>query len=602
MKKILFLLTVLSLFGLFSLQSPMYGQQSWTITQFQSDITLQEDGIVTVDETITADFGSLEKRGIIRDLPVVYTKDSGEKLYTQVQVASVVQNNVTAQYDTYREGDYLRVKIGDPDRTISGIQKYKIVYTAKGVLRSFPEYDEFYWNVTGDTWDVPILEASASVMIPFEGIKGIQCFIGYSGSTVPCETKSFTTNSATFSTINLSERQGLTVVLAYGKNVIPILTVEPPPDPMYILFNQWTFAGFLTTFLVGSILVIRQWYKRGRDMWWRVPSFIGTSKEEIKPIGAKESIVVEYTPPESLPPAILGTLIDERADTLDVTSTIIDLATKGYLTITEHPKKWLFGSVDYTLKKTGKDRKSLLSYETKLLTYLFEDGDEIKLSELKKAFYTELADVKKALYKDVVDLKLFAESPESTRTKYFVVTAILIVVSVVAIFNLIGFLFGGGDPRGKEFIGPIIGILAGLFPVGVLLLFFARQMPRRTAYGREVMRRFKGYKLFISGAEKYKQQFFEKKNLFNEVLPYAIVLGLTGKFAKAMEDMGIKPETTGWYYGTTHFNAMTFSSHVNDFSSSMSQAIASAPSSSSGFSSGGGFSGGGFGGGGGSSW
>jgi len=54
------------------------------------------------------------------------------------------------------------------------------------------------------------------------------------------------------------------------------------------------------------------------------------AKAEIKPMGAHETIVVEFESPEKLRPAEVGVLIDERADTLDVTATIIDLAGRGF--------------------------------------------------------------------------------------------------------------------------------------------------------------------------------------------------------------------------------------------------------------------------------
>jgi uncharacterized membrane protein len=113
-------------------------------------------------------------------------------------------------------------------------------------------------------------------------------------------------------------------------------------------------------------------------------------------------------------------------------------------------------------------------------------------------------------------------------------------------------------------------------------------------------RRIKGYRLFIDKAEKHRQKFFERKNLFNEALPFAIVFGLTGKFATAMKEIGVTTAQTGWYSGTHHFNSHNFSSSMNDFSQSLSSAMASTTSSSGGFS--GGSSGGGFGGGGGGSW
>jgi uncharacterized membrane protein len=146
----------------------------------------------------------------------------------------------------------------------------------------------------------------------------------------------------------------------------------------------------------------------------------------------------------------------------------------------------------------------------------------------------------------------------------------------------------------------MVDIGAGLIPAGVLMIIVSQFMSRKTAKGRELYRRVKGYREFINTAEKYRQRFFEKQNLFQEVLPYAIIFGLTGKFAEAMKEIGLKNSTIAGYYGVHPFNAYTFTNTVNTFSNSFSSAAASTPSSSG--SGGGGSSGGGFGGGGGGSW
>src|SRR4029079_6193196 len=137
-------------------------------------------------------------------------------------------------------------------------------------------------------------------------------------------------------------------------------------------------------------------------------------------IGAHEPVVVEFTPPENLPPALIGVLADEKADTLDVTATIIDLASRGFLTITEIPKSWIFGKTDYKLTSTQKDRSKLFGYEKELLTRLFTTN-EIKTSELKTKFYYDLAKVKSKLYEEVVNRKYFTADPEKTRTNYYVI-------------------------------------------------------------------------------------------------------------------------------------------------------------------------------------
>lgn len=98
-------------------------------------------------------------------------------------------------------------------------------------------------------------------------------------------------------------------------------------------------------------------------------------------------------------------------------------------------------------------------------------------------------------------------------------------------------------------------------------------MPRRTAYGHELYRKIKGYRLYITTAEKYRLRFVEKNNLADAILPYAIVFGLTGKFANAMRDIGTELHDKDWYKSNTATNASEYINSLNDFSGSISGVI-----------------------------
>jgi uncharacterized membrane protein len=115
-------------------------------------------------------------------------------------------------------------------------------------------------------------------------------------------------------------------------------------------------------------------------------------------------------------------------------------------------------------------------------------------------------------------------------------------------------------------------------------------------------RRCLGFRRFMVTAETERQRFAEKANIFDEYLPYAIVFGCVKKWAEAFEGLGLEDQQVDWYAGTRAFVAADFAQTVTDFSSSISNVMASTPggSGSSGFS--GGSSGGGGGGGGGGSW
>jgi uncharacterized membrane protein len=587
MKRVLLLVALLFVF-LFP--AKVSADEGWIIDNFQSDIAIQETGEVRIVETLEVNFNSLDKHGIYRDIPYVY-ESNGEKTYTQIKVESVLQNDKKAQYETSTNEGFVRIKIGDPDKTISGKNLYVITYQAKGVLRSFADHDELYWNVTGNGWGVPVTYSEAVVRLPKEGITKITCFEGYAGSTTNCQYTQESPQLARFQTIKqLEENEGLTVVVGYTKGLFPILTVERPKT-FWEKFIEWPSLSTLAFgLLAGITTIVLLWSKYGRDYWFGQnifgkPDDLGTKK----PIGAHETITVEFTPPEKLRPAEMGVLMDERADTHDVVATIIDLATRGFLTITEIPKKWVFGSVDYEIEKREKDTAGLIAYEKILYNNLFTDRKSVKVSSLKKTFYDDLEKVKKQLYEDVIAKKLFSSNPESTRNIYLGIGIATLVAGFVLVSASVGndFIFGAD-------------ISVGLVVSGILLLIMSKFMPKRTAYGRELYRRARGYYLFINTAEKHRQKFFEQKNMFNEVLPYAIALGLTDKFAKQMKDIGLQPQTT-WYTGVHPITTSNFGSSMNAFASSMSTAITSTPSSSGGFSSGG-SSGGGFGGGGGGSW
>ncbi len=150
----------------------------------------------------------------------------------------------------------------------------------------------------------------------------------------------------------------------------------------------------------------------------------------------------------------------------------------------------------------------------------------------------------------------------------------------------------------------IVGVAAAL--VGGMTVLLSGAMPRKTADGEELLRRIRGFRMYMDTAETQRQRFAERENIFAEYLPYAIVFGLVSKWAGAFEGLDTEKAVASWYTGSSFTNIGAFSSGLADFSSSVSSVISTAPAStggssgSSGFS--GGSSGGGGGGGGGGSW
>lgn len=577
---------IISLLIILGMPHGAWAAEDWQVDHFASEIRIQPDGVVEVREQIDVFFHE-EKHGIYRDIPYVYERD-GTRMGSEIDVTRVEIDGHAADYSIERNAVNLRIKIGDPDQTIRGRHQYHITYTAVGVLRSFGSYDEFYWNATGNDWDVPISLAEAEVILPEPGIEQVACYQGAIGSQDSCATDRVSDTRIRFSSTALPPNEGLTVAVGYTAGMVPVRSVAPPFTFLEAALSPLSIGLFSGMSLLVVMYLGRVWYIHGRDRWYG-HQLLAEGEERYVPFGTRITIAPEFAPPDNLRPAEIGVLMDERADTLDVTATIVDLAVRGYLTITELEKKWRFSDRDYQLKQTDKSAEDLQAYERKLYNHLFNTGKEVKLSQLKNKFYRNLRHVKAELYKLVGDKGYFVKRPDAVRVDY------QIWGIVCWVFGLICLFFAASTPM------PVLtGAAFGLMLSAAFILLASLIMPARSAKGRHLYHRALGYKLFITKAEKYRAQFAERENMFTEVLPYAIIFGATKQLAKAMEQIGSVPQAPAWYHGIHPFNPVVFASDIDGLSKTLSTAIASSPGGSG--SGGGGMSGGGFGGGGGGSW
>ena len=90
------------------------------ITSFHSDIVIAADSTLTVTEDIRVDFGSLQKHGIFRTIPLRYRYDDKQDRYYLLEVQSVTDGTNPLLHDDSVDSDNEVIKIGDPNRLVSG--------------------------------------------------------------------------------------------------------------------------------------------------------------------------------------------------------------------------------------------------------------------------------------------------------------------------------------------------------------------------------------------------------------------------------------------------------------------------------------------------
>jgi len=608
-------MAALVLIGLASVGAfPAAAASGERIRSFQATLAIQPDASVRVSEKIDYQFVDSTHHGIFRVIPTV---DRFDDTYDRViELSNVTVSSPTgapAQFAIETSGGAERIRIGDPNRTVRGQQTYIIQYTVVGAMNEFEQQDELYWNVTGLDWEVPIDSVTARVSAP-ASIARATCSAGSAGSTFPCTSSRVSGDTAIFTEQGLSSGAGLTSVVALPTGAIAVpkpILVERKTLARSFSVTPVTVSLALLVLLLAVGAIGRLVWTQGRDKRFvgQVPGLEplpGTKGvEEIVPVFSKDAIAVEFVPPPDVRPGLIGTLVDERANVLDVTATVIDLAVRGYVRIEEVPKEGWFGKADWRFIPLKPADDGLLAYERRLLRAITSHSDNV-LSVVAKEAAADLQHVQTDLYNEVTARKWFRGRPDYVRAQWAILGGMLTGVGVLVTWVLARWTTFG-----------LVGI--GVVLAGLVMLLASQRMPARTGRGSAVLTRTQGFRTYIATAEANQIRYEEREQIFSRYLPYAMVFGEADRWTKTFAAAGFGaaaaaagggvgasgvPWVLPWYVGANAFSMNNFGDAISAFTVTTAGSISAANSASSGSSGfgGGGFSGGGFGGGGGGSW
>ncbi len=628
------------------------------ILSFHSDIMVHEDASLTVKETIqVVSEGREIKHGIYRDFPTRYLR-KGINYRVGFNLTEVLRDGRPDKFFQSNLSNGIRTYIGDKNVLIlPGKYTYTLVYKTDRQIGYFKDYDELYWNVTGNEWRFPIEKASADVRLPQGAAQKIINHTAYTGPLGE-KGKDFKTEidfygGVKFETTKpLATSEGLTIALSWPKGYV----TEPNTKTKILHFyrdNAGAFYGFIG-FLIVLGYYLFAWVKVGRDP-------------------RKGVMVIRYTPPENMSPAEVRYFLRKEYDDKTLASAIIDMAVKGHLSIKKEDGK-------YKLLRREEGKIPLSSEETFVLSDLFdsekemilesENGSKIRNAERELKAHLKLKyrlgkpyfiSNKKyfligLLLSFVVFLFTGREDAVETKSLYlfffvcfwltpwsFYTFGMLIPITIKRWMNFKGgflkrllqipsllimtfftLVFLAAELAAIYGFAYYSSILVGLVIVFVVLVnvIFFFLLKNISPQARKMLDAIEGFKQFLVATEKDRLNILNPPErtpeLFEKYLPYALALDVEQRWAEQFSDVLANVTATGeaggyspsWYSGVGAgiASASEFSS---SFSNSFTDALSSSTSSfgsgggggdGGGGSGGGGSSGGGGGGGGGGGW
>ncbi len=484
--------------------------------RYDVDLDVQQNSDLLVEEVQKIEFTSGSFHFGFAAIPL----DRLESI-TDVSVSEIIDGEeVSYTPDSYGEYGFTTFTNQDNELEITWYfpptshsqRTYVLRYRVIGGLRFYEEGDQLWWKAIPPDHNFPIRSARVVARLP-QAVPQEQLLVDSYGA--PATVSHSSNGEVIFEAASIPAGEELEVRVQFPTGII-----QGQPAAWQQAFDRrqtWgpvvgVIAGGLGLMLLvgGPLLLYLLWYTRGRDLpAAQVPEYI-------------------TEPPNELPAALVGTLVDEKAEMKDIMASIMDLAHRGALRLEEQQKegkKGIGSGREYIFHLENPD-EAIYPYEKKLLSRLFGKGTERRMRDLRNKFYTAIPELQSQLYQQVVEEGLFTANPHTTRQKWGCLGIGGVVVSVGLAFLLLVMV-------GDYSVLAACPALA-LAVTAISLIFVGRHMPRKTAQGAEEAAKWLAFKKYLETIEQH-SDLEGVKDKFEEYLPYAVAFGLERRLIKKFE-------------------------------------------------------------------
>jgi hypothetical protein len=441
-----------------------------------------------------------------------------------------------------------------------GASEIVMGYTVTGAVVSIDGGTALRWQLLqGLSAEVTAFNATVQIPSTFSYIK---CTSGSPNSTTPCNVAAAGSEGNQVPTFSDGPR---------GEGEVVAVDVGFPPGAVTAnerITEQWTVGrafsakplplGLALGLLVLGGLGLWALHRRaGRDTG--AASGAISRAGEFAPVGPGQS---EFRVVGDVRPGHVGTVVDERVDPIDVTATLLDLAVRGHLLITELPRATQFGQTDWSLTRLSDPvAPELRPFEQQLLDAVAPVGASVLVSEVSPRVQESIGAVQDQLYDEVVSNGWFERRPDSTRDRWTqlgfgALIAAVVITALLAAFSTFG----------------LLGLALVLLGLG--LVFVGQEMPSRTAKGTALVTGLGALRSDLLTHPTDQMPPGREVREISEVLPYAVVLGGTDRWLDALvatdHDETADSEDLPWYHGPEDWHLRDLPDSLRNFITTVS--------------------------------
>lgn len=512
---------ILSLF--FFLFFPLLSYaENFFIQEYKVAIEVNENKSAKISEEILVEFTS-PSHGIIRDIP-----------HSKATISNI---NVSESFEVSDFAGKAEIKIGSAMNTITGPRKYVITYN----YNYRDNKAEFYHNIIGPEWGVPIRNASFSIKMPkeFDGSKA--------GLSIGYQDQAGFEGGAKFRVLDNIYIEGFMERTLEPGEGITFRTEVPQGyfnsySPLYVP----VCVGLSAILAFASFII---WTKYGKD-------------DHVTP-------VVTFDVPEGLNPLLAEMAYKEKATLSGLSALLVELANKGHVEIQNDKRNFTLNKIsDCQDDNLGRRYIHAIFGAEKTIT-----RDDLKLSHTYYGKCEEIVNSANENRTAIYDMKTIKGN--LPRAMIFIIAAIYLIgvfafcdfsisslfcASAVSIIFCVLFIISPvvRDEWNKQTWAymALTGLPLALMPavsdivsydniniVGIsavcllIALFFTHYLPKRSHDGKMLLGELLGLRKFIKTAElpELEAMAAEHPQQFYKILPYAYVLGVSGVWIKKLD-------------------------------------------------------------------